>query len=91
MPLHRRGLVPDLSNAMPHYFDDTHREQIDTLRQRLTARTEWPTWLLLIGVYVAWSSMSWPAMGKWQIVSPQRFDPGGTIVPSSYSLVVPMV
>ncbi|VVO34588.1 hypothetical protein PS710_05312 [Pseudomonas fluorescens] len=23
MPLHRRGLVPDLSNAMSHYFDNT--------------------------------------------------------------------
>ncbi|HCS42245.1 MAG TPA: fatty acid desaturase, partial [Pseudomonas sp.] len=35
---------------MPHYFDNVHREEIDTLRQRLTVRTEWPTWLLLIGV-----------------------------------------
>ena len=39
---------------MPHYFDTAHREEIETLRQRLTARTEWPTWLLLIGVYVGW-------------------------------------
>lgn len=54
MPLHRRGLVPDLSNAMPHYFDSAHREEIETLRQRLTARTEWPTWFLLIGVYGGW-------------------------------------
>jgi hypothetical protein len=47
-------LVPDLSKAMPHYFDAAHREEIQILRQRLTARTEWPTWLLLIGVYVGW-------------------------------------
>ncbi|MFJ2712256.1 fatty acid desaturase [Pseudomonas sp. NPDC087346] len=39
---------------MPHYFDAAHRQQIDTLRQRFTARTEWPTWLLLIGVYGGW-------------------------------------
>jgi len=39
---------------MPHYFDAAHRQQIETLRQRFTARTEWPTWLLLIGVYGAW-------------------------------------
>ncbi|WP_438878039.1 hypothetical protein, partial [Bacillus cereus group sp. BC60] len=31
-----------------------HRQQIETLRQRFTARTEWPTWLLLIGVYGGW-------------------------------------
>ncbi len=53
-PLHRRGLVPDLSNAMPHYFDSAHSVEIETLRQRLTARTEWPTWLLLFGVYAGW-------------------------------------
>jgi len=26
--MHRRGLVPDLSNAMPHYFDSAHQEEI---------------------------------------------------------------
>ncbi|QHF53837.1 fatty acid desaturase [Pseudomonas sp. S49] len=39
---------------MSHYFDAAHRQQIETLRQRFTARTEWPTWLLLIGVYGGW-------------------------------------
>lgn len=39
---------------MSHYFDAAHRQQIETLRQRFTARTEWPTWLLLIGVYAGW-------------------------------------
>lgn len=39
---------------MPNYFDASHRAQIETLRQRFTARSEWPTWLLLIGVYGAW-------------------------------------
>ncbi|MFJ7796673.1 fatty acid desaturase [Pseudomonas sp. NPDC096950] len=42
---------------MSHYFDAAHRAEIETLRQRLTARTEWPTWLLLIGVYVGWFSL----------------------------------
>ncbi len=52
--MHRRGLVPDLSNAMPHYFDSAHRAEIETLCRHFTARTEWPTWLLLIGVYSGW-------------------------------------
>jgi fatty acid desaturase len=39
---------------MSHYFDEHHRQQIETLRQRFTARTEWPTWLLLIAVYAGW-------------------------------------
>ena len=42
---------------MPHYFDNAHREEIETLRQRLTARTEWPTWLLLVAVYAGWFSL----------------------------------
>lgn len=39
---------------MAFYFDARHRQQIETLRQRFTARSEWPTWLLLIGVYAGW-------------------------------------
>ena len=39
---------------MPHYVDAAYRQQVETLRQRFTARTEWPTWLLLIGVYGGW-------------------------------------
>ncbi|WP_065259329.1 fatty acid desaturase [Pseudomonas bananamidigenes] len=42
---------------MPHYFDDAHRQQIENLRQRFTARTDWPTWLLLIGVYGGWFAL----------------------------------
>jgi hypothetical protein len=48
------GKNPVPSNAMPHYFDAAHRQQVETLCQRFTARTEWPTWLLLIGVYGGW-------------------------------------
>ncbi|PWB24476.1 fatty acid desaturase [Pseudomonas sp. NDM] len=39
---------------MAFYFDARHRQQIETLGQRFTARSEWPTWLLLIGVYAGW-------------------------------------
>lgn len=39
---------------MPHYFDAAHRLHIESLRQRFTARSEWPTWLLLIAVYGGW-------------------------------------
>ncbi len=48
---------------MPHYFDAVHRQQIETLRQRFTARTEWPTWLLLIGVYGGWFAIVLKSIG----------------------------
>ncbi len=52
---------------MPNYLDDTHRLEIEVLSQSLTARTEWPTWLLLIGVYASWFTVilgsAW--LGRW--------------------------
>ncbi|QAX86495.1 fatty acid desaturase [Pseudomonas sp. DTU12.3] len=52
---------------MSHYFDAAHRQHIEALRQRLTARTEWPTWLLLIGVYGGWFAIvlnsAWLGLG----------------------------
>ncbi|MGH8396364.1 MAG: fatty acid desaturase, partial [Pseudomonas sp.] len=36
---------------MSNYLDETQRREIEALAQTFTARTEWPTWLLLIGVY----------------------------------------
>ena len=39
---------------MAHYLDPTHRQEIQALAQSFTAKTEWPTWLLLIGVYAGW-------------------------------------
>lgn len=42
---------------MPNYLDETQRREIEVLARSLTARTEWPTWLLLIGVYVGWFSL----------------------------------
>lgn len=39
---------------MSNYLDETQRREIEVLAQSLTARTEWPTWLLLVGVYAGW-------------------------------------
>ncbi|RON06485.1 fatty acid desaturase [Pseudomonas brassicacearum] len=39
---------------MPHYLDQNLREEIEALRRTFAGRSEWPTWLLLIGVYAAW-------------------------------------
>ena len=52
---------------MPHYLDDAQREEIVHLRARFTGRTEWPTWTLLIGVYVAWPTLLLlsPRLGTW--------------------------
>ncbi|MFK3799288.1 fatty acid desaturase [Pseudomonas sp. NPDC088444] len=52
---------------MAHYLDNAQREDIVRLRERFTGRTEWPTWLLLAGVYGAWPvllSLS-PRLGVW--------------------------
>jgi fatty acid desaturase len=42
---------------MPNYLDTAHKERISQLRLTWTARTDWPTWLLLIGTYAAWFSL----------------------------------
>jgi fatty acid desaturase len=52
---------------MPHYLDDAQRDDILRLRAGFTGRTEWPTWLLLIGVYSAWPALLLlsPRLGAW--------------------------
>ncbi|WP_213881792.1 fatty acid desaturase [Pseudomonas sp. dw_358] len=42
---------------MPNYLDAQHREQILHLQSSFTARTDWPTWLLLIGTVGAWFTL----------------------------------
>lgn len=42
---------------MPNYLDATHQKRIAQLRATWTSRTDWPTWLLLIGTYAAWFSL----------------------------------
>lgn len=40
---------------MPNYLDEAHRAEIVKLGTTLTSRTEWPTWVLLVGFYLAWA------------------------------------
>ncbi|KVE38654.1 fatty acid desaturase [Burkholderia sp. TSV86] len=42
---------------MAEYFDVDHAREIAALGDRLTARTEWPTWLLIVVVYGGWLSV----------------------------------
>ena len=52
---------------MPNYLDIAQREEILQLHQTFTGRTEWPTWLLLIGVYLGWFAvvLASPRLGLW--------------------------
>ncbi|WP_212801161.1 fatty acid desaturase [Pseudomonas sp. St290] len=40
---------------MPNYLDEAHRAEIVKLNTTFTSQTEWPTWLLLVGFYLAWA------------------------------------
>jgi len=52
---------------MPNYLDIAQREEVLQLHQTFTGRTEWPTWLLLIGVYLGWLAvvLASPRLGLW--------------------------
>lgn len=52
---------------MANYLNDAQREEILRLGKSLTGRTEWPTWLLLAGVYGAWPGvmLASPWLGPW--------------------------
>ncbi|QKZ04267.1 fatty acid desaturase [Pseudomonas eucalypticola] len=39
---------------MPAYLDAAHQHGITALQRTWTARTDWPTWLLLLGTYAGW-------------------------------------
>lgn len=55
MQLQAIGLTAHLPViCMPNYLDAAHRLRISQLRSSWTARTDWPTWLLLIGTYATW-------------------------------------
>ena len=47
---------------MANYLDPTHRREIEALATTFVARTEWPTWLLLISVYAGWFAV---ILGSW--------------------------
>lgn len=51
---------------MPNYLDIAHQARIRQLRSTWTARTDWPTWLLLIGTYSAWFALIHysPSLGR---------------------------
>lgn len=52
---------------MPHYLDDAQRDDVLRLQASFLARSEWPTWLLLIGVYGGWFALllGSPVIGAW--------------------------
>ncbi|QBR01286.1 fatty acid desaturase [Paraburkholderia pallida] len=41
---------------MAEYFDAEHAREVAALEASLTARTEWPTWLLIAAVYGGWAA-----------------------------------
>jgi len=40
---------------MSNYLDEAHRADIVKLSTSFASQTEWPTWLLLVGFYLAWT------------------------------------
>lgn len=52
---------------MPHYLDDAQRDDVLRLQASFLGRSEWPTWLLLIGVYGGWFALllGSPVIGAW--------------------------
>jgi fatty acid desaturase len=44
---------------MAEYFDGEHRRGVAVLLASFTARSEWPTWLLIVVIYGAWSGTLW--------------------------------
>lgn len=52
---------------MAEYLNPTHQQHVLRLQQSLTARTEWPTWLLVLVVYGGWWTLvTWhAALGPW--------------------------
>lgn len=52
---------------MTVYLDTRHRRLVKLLSQTFTARSEWPTWALLFGVYGGWLALiaAWPLLGYW--------------------------
>ncbi|KTT58717.1 fatty acid desaturase [Pseudomonas oryzihabitans] len=51
------------------YLDTRHRRLVKLLARTFMARSEWPTWILLIGVYGGWLGLSaaWPLLGYWTL------------------------
>ncbi|MGX1175812.1 fatty acid desaturase [Pseudomonas sp. R151218B TE3479] len=54
---------------MPNYLDEAHRAEIVKLSRTLTSQTEWPTWLLLVGFYLAWAFIVFHGQALGQLIS----------------------
>lgn len=54
---------------MSNYLDDKHRAEISNVLDTFTGRTEWPTWLLIIGFYSTWSWLIFFAQGWGKLAS----------------------
>lgn len=54
---------------MTVYLDARHRRLVKLLSLTFTARSEWPTWALLFGVYGSWLALiaGWPLLGYWTL------------------------
>ncbi|MFD2642115.1 fatty acid desaturase [Pseudomonas japonica] len=52
---------------MSNYLDDAQRDDVLRLQASFLGRSEWPTWLLLIGVYGGWFALvlGSPLLGAW--------------------------
>lgn len=42
------------SRPPPEFFDDEHAQSVNDLLAGFTARSEWPTWLLIVTIYGVW-------------------------------------
>lgn len=51
------------------YLDTRHRRLVKLLLHTFTARSEWPTWGLVAGVYASWLLLvlAWPLLGYWTL------------------------
>lgn len=48
-------MILPVKEIMAEYFDAEHARDIAALEASFTARTEWPTWLLIAAVYGGWA------------------------------------
>jgi fatty acid desaturase len=44
---------------MAEYLDEAHAREIASLKTTFTARTEWPTWLLIVLIHGGWFGVVW--------------------------------
>lgn len=54
---------------MTVYLDPRQRRLVKLLSRTFAARSEWPTWALVAGVYGSWLALvaAWPVLGYWAL------------------------